>query len=88
MPKVASLVLAAALALGAQSAVAEETATPASAEEAAKVSEAIAKVGCKAEEIEKESADLFEVDDARCEIGQYDIKVNGEYKITVMTSDE
>ncbi|MBC8130951.1 MAG: hypothetical protein H7Y08_11605 [Rhizobiaceae bacterium] len=60
----------------------------ASAHEAAKISEAIARVGCKASEIEKESDDLFEIDDAECEIGQYDFKLNGAYKITVMTSDE
>ncbi|KQT85358.1 hypothetical protein [Aurantimonas sp. Leaf443] len=60
----------------------------ASAEEKAKVDEALAKVGCKAEEVEKESATLFEVDDAACDIGQYDIKLNGGYKITVMTLDE
>lgn len=60
----------------------------ASEAEAAKVREVIAKIGCKAEEIEKESDKLFEVDDAQCEIGQYDIKVNGEYKIISITADQ
>lgn len=88
MRKFPGLILAAFLSLGVCAASAEEAATMASADEAAKVSEAIAKVGCKAEEIEKESANLFEIDDAQCEIGEYDIKLNGDYKITVMTSDE
>ena len=47
----------------------------------------IAKIGCKAETIEKERDDLFEIDDAQCEIGQYDIKLNKDYKITSITMD-
>lgn len=82
------LTLAIAIGLSLNAAFAQEEMEAASADEAAKVTEAIAKVGCKAEEIEKESANLFEIDDAQCEIGQYDIKLNAEYKITVMTIDE
>lgn len=47
-------------------AFAEEAMERASPEEATKVSEAIAKVGCKATEIAKEGDDLFEIDDAVC----------------------
>jgi protein-disulfide isomerase-like protein with CxxC motif len=75
------------LSLGIGAALAQDEAM-ASPEEAAKVSEAIAKIGCKAEEIEKENANLYEIDDAVCEIGQYDIKLNGDFKITVMTGDD
>lgn len=75
------------LSLGSGAAFAQDE-VMASPEEAAKVSAAIAKIGCKAEEIEKESANLYEIDDAVCEIGQYDIKLNGDFKITVMTGDE
>lgn len=60
----------------------------ASADETAKVAEAIAKIGCKAEDVEKESARLFEVDDAQCEIGQYDIKLDNDYSIISLTRDE
>ncbi|WP_102960115.1 PepSY domain-containing protein [Mangrovicella endophytica] len=60
----------------------------ASAEETQKVAAAIAKIGCKSETVEKESASLYEVDDAICEIGQYDIKLNGAFKITSITLDE
>ena len=61
----------------------------ASDQETASVAEALAKVGCKPgpEGVEKERADLFEVDDAECEIGQYDIKLNGDFTITSMTLD-
>jgi hypothetical protein len=68
----------------AQSETVEEMA---SEEEVQAVTEAIAKVGCTAEQVEKESDDLFEIDDAECEIGQYDIKLDGEYNITVVTRD-
>jgi hypothetical protein len=68
----------------AQSETVEELA---SEEEVQAVTEAIAKIGCTAEQIEKENDELFEIDDAECEIGQYDIKLDGEYNITVMTRD-
>jgi hypothetical protein len=60
----------------------------ASADEATKVKAVLAKIGCKAEQVEKESDKLFEIDDAECEIGQYDIKVNSDYKIVSITLDE
>jgi hypothetical protein len=60
----------------------------ASAEETARINDVIGQIGCKAEAVEKESADLFEIDDAICAIGQYDIKLNAAYKITSMTLDE
>lgn len=69
------------------SANAQETETMASQEEAAKVNETLGKIGCKAGEVEKEASQLFEVDDAQCEIGQYDIKLDGEYNILSMTKD-
>lgn len=61
----------------------------ASEQELASVTEALVKVGCKpgGEGVEKERPDLFEVDDAQCEIGQYDIKLNGDFTITSMTLD-
>ncbi len=49
----------------------------------------LARVGCQSgpEGVEEERADLFEVDDAQCEIGQYDIKLSGDFTITSMTLD-
>ena len=60
----------------------------ASPEEVQRVAETLSKIGCEASKVEKESDDLFEVDDATCAIGQYDIKLNGDYKIWVMSLDE
>ncbi|EAU42859.1 hypothetical protein FP2506_08456 [Fulvimarina pelagi HTCC2506] len=60
----------------------------ASEEETQMVQETLSKIGCEASSVEKESDNLFEVDDATCEIGQYDIKLDGEYRITVMSIDE
>ncbi len=45
------------------------------------------KIGCTAEVIEKENADLFEVDDASCAIGQYDVKLDADFSIISMTRD-
>ena len=61
----------------------------ASDQELASVTEAIARIGCQPgpEGVEKERADLYEVDDAQCEIGQYDIKLSGDFTITSMTLD-
>ncbi|NDW05076.1 hypothetical protein [Jiella pacifica] len=72
-------------ALAQESETIEEMASP---EEVSKVAETLSKIGCTAPAVEKESDDLFEIDDATCEIGQYDIKLNGDYKIIVMSIDE
>lgn len=81
------ILFCAALALGVSPAFADND--MASADETAKITEVIAKIGCKPgpEGIEKERDDLFEIDDAQCEIGQYDIKLNAEYAITSLTLD-
>ncbi|PZQ51680.1 MAG: hypothetical protein DI556_05880 [Rhodovulum sulfidophilum] len=60
----------------------------ASEAEVASVNETIAKIGCEAEEVEKESPTLFELDDAECAIGQYDIKLDENFNIISMTRDE
>ena len=38
-------------------------------------------------EKEAEGSSYFEVDDARCRDGQYDIKLDKDFKITSMTRD-
>ncbi len=78
---------AAALAFVVSPALADDNA--ASADEVARVTEALAKIGCKPgqEGVEKERDNLFEIDDAQCEIGQYDIKLNDQFVITSMTLD-
>ncbi len=55
--------------------------------EMAGVRATLEKISCTAEVIEKENADLFEVDDAQCEIGQYDVKLDAAFSIISMTRD-
>ena len=38
-------------------------------------------------ECARSDADYFEVDDAKCKDGQYDIKLDKDFKVTVMTRD-
>ena len=64
-----------------------EKETMASDEEMTKVNVTLEEIGCKAVEVEKEADNLFEVDDAECTIGQYDIKLDGEFNIVSMTKD-
>jgi hypothetical protein len=60
-----------------------------SAEEASKIGAALEAVGCLGGKMEKETegSGCFEVDDAKCRDGQYDIKLDREFKIIVMTRD-
>lgn len=65
----------------------ETVETLATEAEAASVRETLAMIGCEAEVIEKENEDLFEVDDAQCEVGQYDVKLDGDFSIISVTRD-
>ena len=67
-----------------EGATAEEMA---SEEETARVNESLARIGCRAANVEKETAMMFEVDDAECEIGQYAIELDGDYAIASMIKD-
>jgi hypothetical protein len=62
--------------------------TLASEDEAQGVQDAIERIKCRAQTVEKESDTLFEVDDAQCDIGQYDIKLDDKFNIISMTRDE
>jgi hypothetical protein len=77
---------AAILALSASIALADSKPSDA---EAAKIKETIAALGCEGGEFEKETeaTGVFEVDDAKCKDGQYDIKLDKDFKIIVMTRD-
>lgn len=90
MPILKPLLCAAALAFAVTPALAADEQDMASADETAKVTEVLAKIGCKPDPesgVEKERDDLYEVDDAQCEIGQYDIKLNADFAITSVTLD-
>lgn len=57
--------------------------------EAKKITDALAAIGCSGGEMEKESegTGVFEVDDATCKDGQYDIKLDAEFKVISSTRD-
>ena len=61
-----------------------------SAEEAAKIKEALAAWGCSGGEYEKESeaSSVYEVDDAKCVGGaQYDVKLNSNFVVRSISAD-
>lgn len=61
-----------------------------SAEEAAKLKEAVAAQGCEGGEYEKEDegTGVFEVDDAKCKDGrQYDLKFDKDFNLLVKSAD-
>ncbi len=79
------MISAAALALGTTSAFADQKP---SAEEVAKITAVLADLGCKdPEEIEKENEGHFEIEDANCKEGQFDIKLDKDFKLISMSRD-
>lgn len=80
--------LAAALALAATFALATPAASMEVSDEAkAKVEEVLAKVNCKGGTLEKEDSGVYEVDDAECDYGSYDVKMDENFNILVMSRD-
>ena len=67
-------------------AVADTPVTPAEAE---KIKAALEVLGCTGGKMEKETeaSGYFEVDDAKCKDGQYDIKLDKDFKLIAMTRD-
>ena len=63
--------------------------TPVSPAEAEKIKAALEAMGCTGGKMEKETegSGYFEVDDAKCRDGQYDIKLDKDFKVIVMTRD-
>jgi hypothetical protein len=63
--------------------------TPVSPAEAEKIKTALEAFGCTADEMEKSESSVFafEVDDAKCKDGEYDIKLNEDFKIIIMLRD-
>jgi hypothetical protein len=62
---------------------------PVSPVEAEKIKAALEAVGCTGGKMERETegSGVFEVDDAKCRDGQYDLKLDKDFKIIVMTRD-
>jgi len=80
------VVAAAVLAFGSICALADEKP---SEEEVAKIKDAISAWGCTGGEFEKETeaTGLYEVDDAKCKDGQYDFKLDKDFKVLSVTRD-
>ena len=60
--------------------------TPVTPAEAEKIKATLEAWGGKMEK-ETEGSGYFEVDDAKCRDGQYDIKLDKDFKVTSMTRD-
>jgi hypothetical protein len=72
--------------LGSTVALADTPVTPAEAE---KIKAAIEAWGCSGGKMEKETegTSVYEVDDAKCKDGQYDIKLDKDFKVIVISRD-
>jgi hypothetical protein len=63
--------------------------TPVSPAEAEKIKATLQAWGCSGGKMEKETegTGVYEVDDAKCRDGQYDIKLDQDFKVLVITRD-
>jgi len=57
--------------------------------EAAKIKEAVAAWGCEGGTYEKETegTGVFEAEDVKCKGGQYDVRLDKDFKVFVITKD-
>jgi hypothetical protein len=62
---------------------------PVSEADAQKIRPALQALGCSGGKMEQETegTSVYEVDDAKCRDGQYDIKLDKDFKIVSMTRD-
>lgn len=58
-------------------------------EEAAKIKSAVAEWGCEGGEYEKEAegTGVYEAEDVTCKAGQYDFRLDKDFKVFVITAD-
>ena len=78
-----SLLIAGSIVLAiAGNALADETAI--SDDEIAQLKKVLEAWGCSGGEIEKESAGMYEIDDAMCAAGEYDFHVNADFHAVVI----
>ena len=78
--------LAAALAFCSTAAFADDKPTD---DEAAKIKDAVAAWGCEGGSYEKETegSGVYEAEDAKCKSGQYDFRLDKDFKVFVITKD-
>ncbi len=79
-------IAAVALAFAAVPAFADDDPTT---DEAAKIKAAVAEWGCEGGEYEKEAegTGVFEAEDVKCKSGQYDFRLDKDFKVFVITKD-
>ena len=75
-----------AVCMGAAAALADKPVSPAEAE---KIQAALKAWGCSGGKMEQETeaTSVYEVDDAKCGSGQYDIKLDKDFRVISITSD-
>jgi len=58
-------------------------------DEVAKIKEAVAAWGCEGGSFEKETegTGVFEAEDVKCKAGQYDFRLDKDFKVFVITAD-
>jgi hypothetical protein len=80
------VLIAVALAFAATPALADDKPSDA---EVAKIKEAVAAWGCDGGTFEKETegTGVFEAEDVKCKGGQYDFRLDKDYKVFVITKD-
>jgi hypothetical protein len=63
--------------------------TPVSPANAEKIKAALQAWGCSGGKMEQETegTSVYEVDDAKCKDGQYDVKLDKDFKVIVITRD-
>lgn len=78
--------IAAALALGTGAAFADDKPTD---DEVAKIKDAVAAWGCEGGTYEKETegTGVYEAEDVKCKAGQYDFRLDKDFKVFVITKD-
>jgi len=79
-------IAAAALVFAATPAFADDDPTD---DEAAKIKAAVAEWGCEGGTYEKETegTGVFEAEDVKCKAGQYDFRLDKDFKVFVITKD-
>jgi hypothetical protein len=79
-------VILVAVVLGSTAALGDKPVPPAEAE---KIQAALKAWGCAGGKMEQETeaTGVYEVDDAKCPDGQYDIKLDKDFKVIVITRD-
>jgi len=86
MKRMFAVAAAAVLALSAGAAFADEKVSD---DEAAKIKEAVSGWGCEGGTYEKESegTGVFEAEDVKCKEGQYDFRLEKDFKVFSITKD-